>query len=83
MTVFAFGPRWPSELVKDAVWVKVPVGRTCVCCMGVVREGDQGVFVGYHDQAVNVAEPCHIECWELANVSGGAPNANIHCGGNS
>ena len=81
MTVFAFGPKWEQPLLKDAVWVNVPVGRSCVDCMGYIGASDQGLFVGYHDQKVNVAEPIHIECYDISMIRGAPPNVHLECEG--
>lgn len=81
MTVFAFGPKWTSALVRDAVWVDVPVGRPCVDCMGRVEANDQGLFVGYHDASVNEAHPIHLECFSIDVLRGSPPNVHLECEG--
>lgn len=81
MTVFAFGPKWKSALVRNAVWVDVPKGRTCIDCMGYIGHEDQGLFVGYHDQKVNVAHPIHLECFSIDVLRGSPPNVHLECEG--
>lgn len=81
MTVFAFGPKWESNLTVGAAWVDVPAGRVCVSCMTYIGQGDQGLFVGYHDQKVNVAEPIHLLCFEMDRLRGSPPNIHLECEG--
>ena len=65
MTVFAFGPRWESELTKDAFWARTPTGEWCIICTDDIKDGDQGLYVaalGEPDPAL-FTSPVHKECY--------------------
>lgn len=68
-----FGPTWHAPVNADGPEIGVPVGKQCASCGEPVKEGDQGLALGYvgtnmeRDVIVFVEDvphvPYHLSCF--------------------